>query len=51
MGCHGAAGQNRPGSAGDFSVILAVGRVLIPEIPSVVAGTSLSKVRRNRTLE
>jgi hypothetical protein len=51
MGCHGAAGQNRPGSAGDFSVILAVGRVLIPEIPSLVEGTSLSKVPRNRTLE
>jgi hypothetical protein len=33
MGCHGAAGQNRPGAAGDFSVILAVGHVPTPDIP------------------
>ncbi len=51
MGCHGAAGQNRPGSAGDFSVILAVGRVKIPEIPSIVENDSLTKVPRNRKLE
>lgn len=51
MGCHGAQGQNRPGSAGDFSVILAVGRVLIPEIPSLVEGTNLSEVPRNRILK
>ena len=35
MGCHGAQGQNRPGSAGDFSVILAVGHVDVPEYPSL----------------
>ena len=51
MGCHGAAGQNRPGSAGDFSVILAVGRVKIPEVPSIVENDSLTKVPRNRKLE
>jgi hypothetical protein len=51
MGCHGAAGQNRPGSAGDFSVILAVGRVKIPEIPSIVENDALTKVPRNRKLE
>jgi hypothetical protein len=33
MGCHGSAGQNRPGAAGDFSVILAVGHVDTPGIP------------------
>ena len=44
MGCHGVQGQNRPGSAGDFSVILAVGRVMIPEIPSLVEGAGLSEV-------
>ena len=49
MGCHGAAGQNRPGAAGDFSVILAIGRVKVPEIPSIVEGNALSDVPRNRT--
>jgi hypothetical protein len=33
MGCHGAQGQNPPGQAGDFSVILAIGRVTAPEAP------------------
>ena len=51
MGCHGAQGQNRPNVAGDFSVILAVGRVKIPEVPSLVEGNGLSDVPRNRVLE
>lgn len=33
MGCHGAQGQNPPGQAGDFSVILAIGQVTAPEAP------------------
>ena len=50
MGCHGAQGQNRPGSAGDFSVILAVGHVDAPEYPSqVTALGQLREVPRNRT--
>lgn len=50
MGCHGAQGQNRPGSAGDFSVILAVGHVDAPEYPSrnTPAG-ELTDVPRNRS--
>jgi hypothetical protein len=51
MGCHGAQGQNRPDKAGDFSVILAVGRVLMPEVPSIVQGNGLSVVPRNRSLQ
>jgi hypothetical protein len=35
MGCHGSQGQNRAGSAGDFSVILAVGHVDAPGVPSI----------------
>lgn len=51
MGCHGAQGQNRPGSAGDFSVILGVGRVGVPEVPSLVAPNGrLTAVPRNRIL-
>jgi hypothetical protein len=33
MGCHGSQGQNPPGQAGDFSVILAIGSVTAPEVP------------------
>lgn len=33
MGCHGSQGQNRVDSAGDFSVILAEGRVVQPDTP------------------
>ena len=51
MGCHGSQGQNRPNAAGDFSVILAVGRVKVPEVPSVVEGNGLSVVPRNRSLQ
>jgi hypothetical protein len=35
MGCHGSQGQNRANAAGDFSVILAVGHVIAPGIPSL----------------
>jgi hypothetical protein len=35
MGCHGSQGQNRAGAAGDFSVILAVGDVVVAGIPSI----------------
>jgi hypothetical protein len=33
MGCHGSQGQNPPGQAGDFSVILAIGSVTAPGVP------------------
>jgi hypothetical protein len=52
MGCHGSQGQNRAGSAGDFSVILAVGRVHEPELPSVVSLQGLlTPVPRNRVIQ
>ncbi|MCD2469685.1 hypothetical protein LQ948_00495 [Jiella sp. MQZ9-1] len=35
MGCHGSQGQNPAGQAGDFSVILARGAVIRPEVPAV----------------
>jgi len=50
MGCHGSQGQNPQGQAGDFSVILARGSVLLPEVPAVESGGSLTRVRRNREL-
>jgi hypothetical protein len=51
MGCHGSQGQNRAKSAGDFSVILAVGRVLKPEIPSINTPAGLTDVPRNRSID
>ena len=51
MGCHGSQGQNRAKSAGDFSVILAVGRVLTPEKPSIETPAGLTDVPRNRSIE
>ena len=52
MGCHGSQGQNPAGQAGDFSVILARGSVLFPEVPSVGSSEThrLTTVRRNRSL-
>jgi hypothetical protein len=50
MGCHGSQGQNPQGQAGDFSVILARGSVVTPEIPAVESGGSLTRVPRNRSL-
>jgi hypothetical protein len=48
MGCHGSQGQNPAGLAGDFSVILARGAVLFPEVPAPVTSKGLTAVRRNR---
>jgi hypothetical protein len=45
MGCHGSQGQNPQGQAGDFSVILARGAVVLPEVPDVSAPSL-----RNRSL-
>jgi hypothetical protein len=56
MGCHGSQGQIRTNSAGqpqpgDFSVILAKGRVKDPEVPAMPTSSGqLSSVRRNRSL-
>jgi hypothetical protein len=50
MGCHGSQGQNRAGAAGDFSVILAVGHVDLPEVPSLETSTGLTEVIRNREI-
>lgn len=41
MGCHGAQGQNPPGQAGDFSVILAIGHVDAPEAPVLDPGAPI----------
>ena len=53
MGCHGSQGQIRTNNGkpqpGDFSVILAKGRVKDPEVPSVPMDSgALTDVRRNR---
>jgi hypothetical protein len=45
MGCHGSQGQQK---AGDFSVILAKGAVLSPEVPSQSTPNGLTKIQRNR---
>lgn len=60
MGCHGSQGQNPTGQAGDFSVILARGSVIVPEVPALpktatalttTAQTKvLTSVPRNRSL-
>ncbi len=50
MGCHGSQGQNPQGQAGDFSVILARGAVVVPETPSIETQQGLTEVRRNRKL-
>jgi len=50
MGCHGSQGQNPQGQAGDFSVILARGSVITPEVPAVESAKGLTTVRRNRSL-
>ncbi|MFL5335519.1 MAG: hypothetical protein ACJ8H8_20615 [Geminicoccaceae bacterium] len=51
MGCHGSQGQNRAGSAGDFSVILAKGHVSAPGIPAVETGTGSTEAERNPKLD
>ncbi|MBV8578217.1 MAG: hypothetical protein JOZ58_24700, partial [Acetobacteraceae bacterium] len=52
MGCHAAQAQNTfdPTQAGDFSVILARGRVFGPEIPGAETPQGLVQVERNRSL-
>src|SRR5438445_1450353 len=50
MSCHGSQGQNPQGQAGDFSVILARGSVVNPEVPALESGGSLTRVQRNRSL-
>ncbi|MGH9930333.1 MAG: hypothetical protein ACREA9_14055 [Pyrinomonadaceae bacterium] len=47
MGCHGSQGQHQ---GGDFSVIVARGRVRTPEAPSPVTSGGAAEVPRNRTL-
>lgn len=55
MGCHGSQGQNRLASngnpqPGDFSVILAKGRVKLPEIPALqMSSGEMTDVVRNRS--
>jgi hypothetical protein len=51
MGCHGSQGQNPAGQAGDFSVILARGAVLFPEVPAAETSKERIEVRRNRSLK
>lgn len=60
MGCHGSQGQNPAGQAGDFSVILARGSVVFPEVPATESGTvaataetagRLIDVPRNRSIK
>jgi hypothetical protein len=56
MGCHGSQGQNPPGQAGDFSVILARGSVPFPEAPTLPGLKTLKlkqpkAARRNRSLK
>lgn len=47
MGCHGSQGQHQ---GGDFSVILAVGPVAMPEPPAPVTPTGEAAIVRNRIL-
>jgi len=47
MGCHGSQGQHQQG---DFSVILARGKVRVPEPAAPVTSTGAGLVLRNRTL-
>lgn len=47
MGCHGSQGQHQQG---DFSVILARGRVRIPEVPAPPTNQGAAPVLRNRSL-
>jgi hypothetical protein len=47
LGCHGSQGQHQQG---DFSVILARGKVRFPEAPAPVTSAGASVVPRNRSL-
>ncbi|MGA8497911.1 MAG: hypothetical protein WB764_20665 [Xanthobacteraceae bacterium] len=52
LGCHGGQGQTShlKIQAGDFSVILARGRVTLPEFPAQPTSAGMSAVPRNRSL-
>jgi hypothetical protein len=50
MGCHGSQGQLPGGQAGDFSVILARGSVVRPEIPSIATSEGMTSTPRNRSI-
>jgi len=47
MGCHGSQGQH---AIGDFSVILARGKVHFPEVPAPLTNSGAGVVRRNRSV-
>jgi hypothetical protein len=47
MGCHGSQGQHQQG---DFSVILAKGKVRFPEVPAPPTNQGAAPVLRNRAL-
>lgn len=47
MGCHGSQGQHQ---GGDFSVILANGQVISPEVPAPVTRSGAAQIKRNRKL-
>jgi hypothetical protein len=47
MGCHGAQGQHQQG---DFSVILAKGKVRFPESPAPATSAGAAPTERNRAL-
>jgi hypothetical protein len=51
MGCHGSQGQNPAGQAGDFSVILARGSVILPEVPASSTPLGAARIQRNRSLK
>lgn len=48
MGCHGSQGQTK---GGDFSVIVAVGPVFLPEPPAPPTKTGAALILRNRVLK
>ncbi len=48
MGCHGSQGQIQ---GGDFSVIVARGRVKFPETPAPPTKSGAAEIPRNRSLE
>jgi hypothetical protein len=48
MGCHGSQGQDQ---GGDFSVIMARGRVTPPEPPAPLTRSGVAMIPRNRSLK
>jgi hypothetical protein len=51
MGCHGSQGQNPAGQAGDFSVILARGAVILPDVPPATSSRGMTQPVSNRSLK